>query len=113
MAKITNPQTKIKKYEKIVLELLKSYNNYPTFFLIVDKNTKHYMLMDNGWANGHYRHNVLLHFHIEEDGKVWIMANYTETLVEIALTDGGIPKTDIVLGMKKPILREYSGYAIA
>jgi hypothetical protein len=59
-----------------------------------------------------YLFYVIFHFDIK-DGKVWVQENRTDILIAQQLSESGIPKSDIVLGLQFPDLREASGYAAA
>ena len=55
--------------------------------------------------------NITLHLQVKLDGKVWILANWTEDDIAEALVEKGVPKSDIVLGLLPANVRAYSGYA--
>ncbi|MDX2282262.1 MAG: element excision factor XisI family protein [Saprospiraceae bacterium] len=59
-----------------------------------------------------YQFYVIFHFDIK-DGKVWLQENRTDVLIAQELSDKGIPKKDIVLGLQYPELRADTGYAVA
>ena len=111
---------RVAKYEAIIIAKLKSYvdlwsnNDSPIkTLLIIDKDRKHYQILQVGWReNKQYIHSCLLH--IDLIGyKVWIQENRTEILIAEELVEAGIPKTDIVLGLLPPIFRKDSEYATA
>lgn len=110
---------KIKKYEKIILQTLQEYAEVYNAQqdgleakIVADKPGGHFQLLNSGWRNGDYQFYVIFHFDIIE-GKVWIQENRTDVMIAQELSEKGIPKTDIVLGLQLPELRSASGYAVA
>jgi hypothetical protein len=111
--------TRIKQYEKIVIETL---NDYAKMFnqqkdgleatVIIDKEGQHYQLLNSGWRKEEYQFYVIFHFDIKE-GKVWLQENRTDLLIAKELVERGVPAKDIVLGLQFPELRAESGYAVA
>ncbi|MCK6693379.1 MAG: XisI protein [Thermoanaerobaculia bacterium] len=65
-----------------------------------------------GWENDQYIQYPVFHFDIR-NGKVWIQVNNTDILIAEELMQRGIPKSDIVLGLQHPLMREESGFAVA
>ena len=112
---------KIKKYESIILELLKEYAaiqpaNMAEYEnqIIVDSERHHYQSLSVGWnKKGHYIYVINFHFDIKPNGKIWIMANNTDTLIAQELVKRGVPSDDIVLGFQSPTMRQYTEYAAA
>lgn len=109
---------KLKKYEKILIDTLREYTvmfNQQRDGLeakvIVDKEGKHYQLLNCGWRKDDYQFYVIFHFDIK-NGKVWVQENRTDILIAKELTEKGITKSDIVLGLQLPELRAESGYAV-
>jgi hypothetical protein len=110
---------KIKKYEKFLLDILNDYverrSAHPVFEyqLIVDSVHHHYQVVRTGWDEQKFLHQVLLHFQIKPDGKIWIWVNKTEVEIDRELLMRGVPPTDIVIGFQSPFMRELSGFAVA
>jgi XisI protein len=112
---------KIKKYQEIVAQLLRdaasTYQNDDTEQLedevICDFLGNHFQLLTVGWRNNRYVFIVNCHIDIKPDAKIWIMANNTDMIIADALKQQGIPAHDIVLGLKSPVVRQYTGYAVA
>lgn len=78
---------------------------------VFDLTNDRYLLIDLGW-NGHRRiYNCVLHLEIREE-KIWIQRNQTDTLVADKLIAKGVEKDDVVLGLKPPYIREYTGFGI-
>ena len=112
---------KIEKYTQAVIALLSekatvniSENEKIHEQIISDTIKKHYLLMWLGFNdNDGFVDRVILHFQVKEDGKVWILANWTEDDVAEELVRKGVDKNDIVLGFQPPYIRPQSGYAVA
>jgi hypothetical protein len=111
--------TRIKKYEQIIVETLREYaelyNQQKDGIeakVIVDREEKHYQLLNYGWKKDDYQFYVIFHFDII-NGKVWVQENRTDVLIAQELVEKGIPKKDIVLGLQIPELRGEMGYAVA
>jgi hypothetical protein len=115
MAKLSI-KTKIKRHEKIVLAILQEridyLKNVKEFYLVLDKKEKHYMLIYNGWVNEKYKHSVMLHLHIAETGKIWILLNDMDTPLVDELLKAGISSQEIVMGMYSPKMREVGEFAV-
>lgn len=110
---------KIKKYEKIILAALEAefvdrQVSEVCNRVIADKEKHHYLVVKTGWYNAKtFMDNMLVHFEIKEDGKIWLLANHTESLITEALVHKGISPNEIVLGFYSPAIRAASGYAIS
>jgi len=109
----------MKNYEDIVIQTLEEYADMFNqqrdgleAKVIVDREGKHYQLLNSGWRKDEYQFYVIFHFDIK-NGKVWLQENRTDVLIAKELTDKGIPKQDIVLGLQYPELRADTGYAVA
>jgi hypothetical protein len=110
---------KLKKYGIAAINVLSNYvsekviNNVEEH-LITDVKHGHFQVLRTGWIDeNNFKMGIILHFQIKQDGKIWILANYTEDDVAQALIDNGVIKSDIVLGFQPAYIRPYSGYAIA
>ncbi len=110
---------KLKKYEKAILAILNDYldsrKNHPVFEyqLITDSVHNHYQIVRTGWDNTLFLHQMILHFQIKEETKIWIWVNKTEIEVDKELTNFGVLNNDIVIGFQSKLMREMSGYAVA
>ena len=110
---------KLKKYENTVLSILNEYlenrKNHPIFEyqLITDTLHKHYQVVRPGWDNTLFIHQIILHFQIKEDEKIWLWVNKTEVEVDTVLMKNGVSASDIVIGFQSKMMRELSGYALA
>lgn len=109
----------IEKYSQIVCQLLKShaaseYNNADSDVecqLVFDTEGKHYQLLDVGWEGLKRIYNCLIHLDIK-DGKIWIQRNMTEADLAEELTEMGVLKNDIILGLHPPYKRPLTGYGV-
>lgn len=110
---------KIKKYEKIILavleaEFVEGQTSEVKNVIIADKEKHHYLVLKTGWYNAKtFTDNLLVHFEIKENGKIWLLANHTESLITENLVHKGVPPSEIVLGFYTPVIRAASGYATA
>jgi XisI protein len=109
---------KIKKYQKILIDFLvsesesKSIENID-FQVVTDIKHNHFQLIETGWYEKRFIYQVIFHFDINANGKVWILVNNTDILVAEELIKKGIPSSDIVLGFHPAHVRQYTGYAVA
>lgn len=100
---------KIRKYEKIIVafltETLNFRNKLANFHLLVmDKERKHYQLFFSGWYDADkFEHTLLMHLHIDAEGKIWILANETETQIKVELQNRGVNPADIAVAFAAPI----------
>lgn len=78
-----------------------------TCFSVIDPVHDHYMLIRNGWINGHYIHRVLLHIDInQETGQLWVMQNSTEILPDQDLAEHDLRPEDFVPGFRPAWIRQ-------
>jgi hypothetical protein len=109
---------KIKKYQKIILEVLTEYSKvrYSNIDaenqLIADTKNHRYQVLTIGWDKNKFVHDCPIHIDIIND-KIWVQRNMTEINLDKIFADHRIPKSDIVLGFLSPKMREYTEYAIA
>ncbi|MBK8706766.1 MAG: XisI protein [Saprospiraceae bacterium] len=97
--------TKLDRYEQIIIQTLSEYaemyNKQQDGLeakLIVDKEGKHYQLLNMGWRKDDYQFYVIFHFDIK-NGKIWLQENRTDVLIAKELVERGVDKNDIVLGL--------------
>ena len=109
---------KVKKYQKIILDILKDYekirysNINAENRLIADKENHRYQVVTIGWDGRKFVHDCPMHFDII-DGKIWVQRNMTEVDLERIFRENGVPNKDIVIGFLSPKMREYGDYAVA
>ena len=108
---------RITKYATIVKDFIKKYersNGTIETCLVVDPLRHHYQVLRMGWTDKDtFLLRIILYFQIKADGKIWILANWTEDEVEQILMDKGVKKTDIVLGLLPEYVRPHTGFAAA
>ena len=109
----------ITKYQEIVIEYLNSFlhrrpSNLPDIdrYVLADKESNNFQLLDIGWQGYQYVFTVVFHFRIK-NGKVWLQRNITEHEIVDVLMEKGIPREDIVLGSVHPDMRPITGFAQA
>ncbi|TAE31822.1 MAG: XisI protein [Cytophagales bacterium] len=112
---------KIETYQPIVFSLLEQYAQHRPVNVqefenevVADRERNHFQLASIGWEkDGRFFHNVIFHFDIKPDGKIWIQVNNTDVDIAAELVERGVSKSDIVIGFQPPRYRPYSGYAVA
>ncbi|MFN0035799.1 MAG: XisI protein [Saprospiraceae bacterium] len=111
--------SKIEHYEQIIIALLQEeagnwHNKSPQELVLADKEKHHYQLLLTGWADdSQFVNDILVHFSISEDGKIWLLENNSEWLVAEELVKRGVPGQDIVIGFHPPQYRKYTDFAVA
>ncbi len=112
---------KVRNHEQILIKYLEelahkentSLGAGPETYVIADTKNHQYQLTYMGWHERKYYFNVLMHFSIKPDGKIWLQQNNTEILIGPALEEKGVAKSDIVVGFRPEYLRAMTGYAVA
>lgn len=112
---------KITKYSEIIISLLTSMMTQKQEIteevheeLLTDLVHHHYAILWIGFApKSRFINQMLVHFQIKPTGKIWILANWTEEDVALALEERGVAKEDIVLGFRSKEVRPYTGYSVA
>jgi XisI protein len=111
---------KINDYQTKIIALLNEYicqydakNPELKDEVICDYQNKHFQLVTSGWEDNRYRYTISFHFHIKNDGKVWLLVNNTDVRIAEELVNKGVPRTDIVLGFQRPIHRQFTDFATA
>lgn len=109
---------RINKYAKILSDDLEEYVNDRkqrediTYQFVKDTEHHQYQILRMAWIKGIFRSDIIFHFEIKSNGKLWLWVNNTDIVVTEDLIDRGIPKSDIVLGFHAPEVRAYTGYAV-
>lgn len=109
--------TKIKSYQQIILKILqdeaRDFALQPELHdhIIADTQRNHFQLLRIGWIEDDRILQILIHFDISPDGKIWIQENLTDLAVDDELQKRGIPASDIVLGMHPPSYRQFTTFA--
>ncbi|WP_353483095.1 XisI protein [Haliscomenobacter sp.] len=112
---------KVLTYKDIVRKLVEEIGNLTSPSLkginteiIIDEEKGHYVLFSLGWHNERWHYGSFVHIDVNSDGKVWLQHDGTDLSLAYELVNRGIPKTDIVLGYKSPVEREWAGeFALA
>lgn len=81
--------------------------------MIKDDVHGQYLLFQNDWHNERRLYGPILHMEVASSGKVWIHYDGTDLVVAEQLLEAGIPKEDIVLGFRSPVVRPDTGFAMA
>lgn len=81
---------------------------------IFDRQTDRYQLLCQGWTKGEKRvFYPVIHVEIIQ-GKVWIQHNQSDLDIGEAISNRGVPKSQIVLGLHPPSVRQLNpAYATA
>jgi XisI protein len=100
----------------LIIDIEKSYltaSNPMQVQLIVDEAHGQYLLYQNSWQNERRLYGCFLHIEVAKDGKIWLQHDGTDLIIAQSLLDAGIPKEDIVLGFRAPVVRADTGFAVA
>ncbi len=103
---------KIKKYQKIILEVLTDYSKvrYSNIDaenqLIADTKNHRYQVLTIGWDKNKFVHDCPIHIDII-NGKIWVPRNMTEINLDKIFADNHIPKSDIVKEKGSSIILAY------
>lgn len=111
---------KITIYENIIIELLQelatdSQVNGEELHdeILIDRQKRHYCLLWLGFEDkGGFVDKILVHFQLKDNGKIWILANWTENQLAILLMEKGVERQDIVLGFRPENVRAATKYAV-
>ena len=110
---------KLKKYQKLIKEIIKKYSDYQEpnceefeVQMTFDDEHGHYYLMYVGWEDMKRIHTCLLHLDLKGE-KIWIQKDFVEQGVATDLMEAGVPKENIVLAFQAPYKRQFTGFAVA
>ena len=101
----------IKKAMRELADFIPEEEGIRTEVLLDDANG-HYQVLQVGWKNGRRIHGTLFHVDLLGD-KVYLEHDGTDLALVDDLLDGGIPKSDIVMGFQPPAHRKYTDYAVS
>lgn len=109
---------KIKQYQLILEAFLQEEAKSKIipgidFQVIEDERNNHFQLVETGWHDKRFIHSVVFHFQIKPDGKMWLLANNTETLVAEELIKRGVPASDMVIAFHPVNVRQFTGFAVS
>lgn len=109
---------KLEQYREYIQNLLTKYGSYKPseedveIQLIFDTAWDHYQILEIGWDGYDRIYNCVIHIDIKDE-KIWIQHNMTDIQIAEDLTDMGVSKEDIVLGLQPSYLRQYTQYGVA
>ena len=112
--------TKLKKYQKIIQNLLNRYaeiiNRRPKpereVVVVCDIERNHYQLNRIGWDGDRRIWQTIVYVRLRKE-KFWIEIDGLEDGIATDLLDAGVPNEDIVLAFHHPTLRPHTEFAIA
>lgn len=111
---------KIAKNEKCVIELLNEITTHVEIAgeelhdeILIDTQRRHYCLLWVGFQEEEsFVDKILVHLQIKADGKIWILANWTENQLANLLEEKGVDKKDIVIGFHTKYERAFTKYSV-
>ena len=109
---------KIIQYRQYIKQLLSDYaSESPSdedveAALIFDSEHDYYQVVYTAWKNRQPMYGRVLHMSIK-NSKVWIHHDGTEIGFANELVKLGVPKTDIVLALQEPAVRQYTDFAVS
>ena len=96
---------KVKRYQKIIVEFLRASaaTNLQGMEdqVLLDYENNQFQLLTVGWNQGKFLHLTLFHLQIKADGKIWILANNTDTRLSDELVSRGVSPSDLVIGFQQ------------
>lgn len=111
---------RIATYKKLVSKLIhdlaktkQGMESTVQTLVIEDEPKGHYLLYNDGWCGTTRIYGCFLHIDVKDSGKVWLQRDGTDLEIALQLMDRGIPKQDIVLGFRPPIVRPETGFVVA
>lgn len=109
---------KLDQYREYIQNLLTKYGSYQPseedveIQLIFDTARDHYQILEIGWDGYDRIYNCVIHLDIKDE-KIWIQHNMTDIQIAEDLTEMGVSKEDIILGLQPSYLRQYTQYGVA
>ena len=110
---------KIIHYRQVIESIFKEYarlfNQQPTgveVIAVCDETTDTYAVLNLGW-DGKERVNATSVLMRIVNGKIWVEAENSLYGFVDELVEAGIPKSDIVLTLQPPKMRQYTDFAVA
>ncbi len=111
---------KLTRYKKLVKNIVSEIGQTPggavhnlEMQTIIDDKNGQYLLYNNTWDGEKRLYGCFLHLEVRDNGKIWIHHDGTDLVVGEMLLENKVPKQDIVLGFRAPIVRIDSGFAVA
>ena len=87
-------------------------NDTATERIVFDRNRDSYLLLYVGWHGEERIYGVSIHIEIIDE-KIWIQQDFTEEGIANQFVELGVPKTDIVLGFRAPVVRKFTEFSVA
>ncbi len=107
------------RYRTVIKELLEEVGGYVPSTdsvrteLLFDDERGHYQLCVVGREVNRRVYNIMMHFDLIIDGKIWVQENATDIDLEHYFFQAGVLFEHIMPGMVPPEQRQYSDFAIA
>ena len=100
---------RIERYRQILRETVNRHARYAPAngdiktHALCDASQDEYLVMDIGWNEKQRRiHDVVLHFRLDESGKIYVENDGTDAEIVRELLSAGIPQEDILLTFRSP-----------
>lgn len=106
-----------RRYRSIIIDVLqdvvaRSQAGSVRTVSVFDEASNQYQVLDIGWdESGKRIFQPMIHLELL-NGKIWIQENLTDLDIAKVFLEYDIEKSDIVLGLHSPGLRQFSEYAI-
>ena len=106
-----------RRYRSIIIDVLqdvvaRSQAGSVRTVSVFDEASNQYQVLDIGWdESGKRIFQPMIHLELL-NGKIWIQENLTDLDIAKVFLEYDIEKSDIVLGLHFPGLRQFSEYAI-
>ncbi len=113
MDKLTEYQSLVKKILNEVASMREDAPRALKTQRIFDDEHGQYLLYKNDWRGERRIYGCFIHLEISPNAKIWLQHDGTDQLIAQQLLDLGVPKEDIVLGFRAPIVRKDTGFAVA
>ncbi len=97
-------------YSQLIKELLKEHASYQA----ADRSVENQLIFDtenHHWQGEKRIYGCPIHVNIK-DGTIWIQPDFTEAGIAQQLVERGVPKSEIVLSLRSPFVRQFSEFAI-
>lgn len=113
-----NLSEKTARYRALIKDILATFANAPYAIetlrdrALFDEANARYVVISDGWVRDKRYYGIIIDAEIV-NGKIWLHADNTDISVAEKLTAQGVPKTDIVLGFRRPEIALELGYAAA
>ncbi|MEC4815268.1 MAG: XisI protein [Scytonema sp. PMC 1069.18] len=103
-------------YCDVVEKILKQYvtitvDEGTEIEFITDRSNGHYLVMFIGWRDEVQVYGSLIHIDIKGN-QIWIQLDGTNEGIAQQLVEAGVPPSDIVLGYRSPIVRQFTGFGV-